>query len=59
MAVALTRVRRASIICLNVAFGAQTTLAYSENAVDNAGIWPMTDGSHPIGITLLGNYMAG
>jgi hypothetical protein len=40
----------------NVAFGAQTTLAYSENA---AGTMTLTDARHAAAIVLLGNYMAG
>jgi hypothetical protein len=43
----------------NVAFGAQTTLAYSENAAGTGGTLTVTDGRHAAAIALLGNYMAG
>ena len=43
----------------NIAFGAQMTLAYSENTADTAGALTPSDGRHAASIVLLGNYMAG
>ena len=43
----------------DIAFGAQTTLAYAANATDTGGTLTMTDGRHAAAIALLGNYMAG
>ena len=43
----------------NIAFGAQTTLAYSENSADTDGMLTVSDGRHAASIVLLGNYMAG
>ena len=43
----------------DIAFGAQTTLAYSKNAADTGGTLTATDGRHAAAIALLGNYMAG
>jgi hypothetical protein len=43
----------------NIAFGAQTTLAYAENAAGTGGILTVSDGRHAASIALLGNYMAG
>jgi hypothetical protein len=43
----------------DIAFGAQTTLAYSENGADTAGTLTVTDGRHAAAIALLGSYMAG
>ena len=43
----------------NIAFGAQTTLAYSENAAGAGGTLTVNDGRHAAAIALLGNYMAG
>ena len=43
----------------DIAFGAQTTLAYAANATDTGGTLTMTDGRHAAGIALLGNYIAG
>jgi hypothetical protein len=43
----------------NLAFGAQTTLAYAENAAGAGGMLTVTDGRHAASIALLGNYMAG
>jgi hypothetical protein len=41
----------------NIAFGAHTTLAYSENSpVPNLGV---TEGPYAAALALLGNYMAG
>jgi autotransporter passenger strand-loop-strand repeat protein len=42
----------------NIAFGAQTTLAYAENSADTGGTLTVTDGRHAAAIALLGNYMA-
>ena len=42
----------------NIAFGAQTTLAYSENAAGTGGTLTVNDGRHAASIALLGNYMA-
>jgi trimeric autotransporter adhesin len=44
---------------LNVAFGAQTTLAYAENAAGTGGTLTVTDGPQAAAIALLGSYMAG
>jgi Ca2+-binding RTX toxin-like protein len=43
----------------NIAFGAQTTLAHSQNSADTGGTLTVTDGRHAAAIALLGNYMAG
>jgi hypothetical protein len=43
----------------DIAFGAHTTLAYSQNAADAGGTLTVTDGRHAASIALLGNYMAG
>jgi hypothetical protein len=43
----------------NIAFGAQTTLAYAGNEADAGGTLTVTDGRHAAAIALLGNYMAG
>ena len=43
----------------DIAFGAQTTLAYAENGTGNGGTLTVTDGRHAATIALLGNYMAG
>jgi hypothetical protein len=43
----------------DIAFGAQTTLAYSENATGKGGTLTVSDGRHAASIALLGNYMAG
>ena len=43
----------------NIAFGAQTTLAYAENAVGTGGTLTVSDGRHAASIALLGNYIAG
>ena len=43
----------------NITFGAQTTLAYAENAADTGGTFTVADGRHTAAIALLGNYMAG
>ena len=43
----------------DIAFGAQTTLAYAANAAGPGGTLTMSDGRHAAAIALLGNYMAG
>lgn len=43
----------------NIAFGAQTTLAHSQNSADTGGTLTVTDGRHAAAIALLGNCMAG
>ena len=43
----------------DIAFGAQTTLAYAGNGADTGGTLTVTDGRHAAAIALLGNYMAG
>jgi hypothetical protein len=43
----------------DIAFGAQTTLAYSENAVGTGCTLTVSDGRHAASIALLGNYIAG
>ena len=50
---------RAGIDLPNVAFGAQTTLAYATNSGRTGGVLKVTDGHHAASIALLGNYMAG
>ena len=43
----------------DVTFGAQTTLAYAQNAAGAGGTLTVSDGRHAATIALLGNYMAG
>ena len=43
----------------DIAFGAHTTLAYTENAAGTGGTLTVSDGRHTAAIALLGNYMAG
>jgi hypothetical protein len=43
----------------NIAFGAQTTLAYAENTANTGGTLTASDGRHAASVALLGNYMAG
>ena len=43
----------------DIAFGAQTTLAYAQNAAGTGGTLTVSDGRHTAAIALLGNYMAG
>jgi hypothetical protein len=43
----------------DIAFGAQTTLAYAENRSEISGTLTLTDGRHATSVALLGNYMAG
>jgi hypothetical protein len=43
----------------NIAFGAHTTLAFSENAAGTGGTLTVSDGRHAASILLLGNYVAG
>ena len=50
---------RGGIDLPNIAFGAHTTLAYSENAAGTGGTLTVSDGRHAASIALLGNYMAG
>ena len=42
-----------------IGFGAQTTLAYSQNAASTGGTLTVTDGRQAAAIALLGSYMAG
>jgi len=50
---------RAGIDLPNIGFGAQTTLAYAENAAGTGGTLTVSDGRHAASIALLGNYIAG
>jgi fibronectin-binding autotransporter adhesin len=50
---------RAGIDLPDIAFGAQTTLAYAANAAGAGGTLTMGDGRQAAAIALLGNYMAG
>ena len=43
----------------DIAFGAQTTLAYSQNPTGAGGTLTVSDGRHTAAFALLGNYMAG
>jgi trimeric autotransporter adhesin len=43
----------------DIAFGAQTTLAYAANANGAGGTLTVSDGRHAASIALFGNYMAG
>jgi hypothetical protein len=43
----------------DIAFGAQTTLAYTANAAGAGGTLTVSDGRHAAAISLLGNYVAG
>jgi hypothetical protein len=43
----------------DIAFGAQTTLAYAVNAAGTGGTLTVSDGRHAASIALLGAYMAG
>ena len=43
----------------DIAFGAQTTLAYAANAYGTGGTLTVSDGRHAASIALLGTYMAG
>jgi hypothetical protein len=42
-----------------IAFGAQTTLAYTTNGANGGGTLTVGDGRHAASIALLGNYIAG
>jgi hypothetical protein len=42
----------------DISFWANTTLGYSPNAANNAGILSVSDGTHVANIALLGQYMA-
>jgi hypothetical protein len=50
---------RAGIDLPDIAFGAQTTLAYAANAAGAGGTLTIGDGRQAAAIALLGNYMAG
>lgn len=50
---------RGGIDLPNIAFGAHTALAYSQNNADTGGTLMVSDGRHAAAIALLGNYMAG
>ena len=50
--------RRTASIFQTSPFGAQTTLAYSENHTGIGGTLPVTDGRHAAAVAVLGNYMA-
>jgi hypothetical protein len=50
---------RGGIDLPNIAFGAHTTLAFSENAAGTGGTLTVSDGRHAASILLLGNYVAG
>jgi hypothetical protein len=50
---------RQSLDLPDIAFGAQTTLAYAANANGAGGTLTVSDGRHAASIALLGNYMAG
>ena len=56
---ALTADAHSGIDLPDIAFGAQTTLAYTENGARIGGTLTVTDGRHAAAIALLGNYMAG
>ncbi len=43
----------------NIAFGAQTTLAYSENTAGTGGTLTVSEGRHAAAIALIGSYIAG
>jgi hypothetical protein len=43
----------------NIAFGAQTTLAFAANATGTGSTLTVSDGRHAAAIALLGNYIAG
>jgi autotransporter passenger strand-loop-strand repeat protein len=42
-----------------IAFGARTTLGYTDNSTDTGGTLAISDGAHVASIALLGNYIAG
>jgi hypothetical protein len=42
----------------SIAFGAPTTLGYTENSTNSGGTLTISDGSHAASIALLGNYIA-
>ena len=50
---------RGGIDLPDIVFGAQTTLAYSQNAAGTGGTLTVSDGRHAAAIALIGNYMAG
>ena len=43
----------------DIAFGAQTTLAYAQNKAGTGGTLTVSDGRHAASIALFGNYIAG
>ena len=43
----------------NIAFGAQTTLAYAKHVAGAGGTLTVSDGRHTAAIALLGSYIAG
>jgi hypothetical protein len=43
----------------DIVFGANTTLAYAENAAGTGGTLTVSDGRHAAAVALLGNYIAG
>jgi len=43
----------------DIAFGAHTTLAYSQNAAGTGGTLTVSDGRHAASIALFGSYIAG
>jgi autotransporter passenger strand-loop-strand repeat protein len=50
---------RQGIDLADIAFGAQTTLVYAENAAGTGGTLTVSDGRHAASIALLGNFIAG
>jgi len=43
----------------DIAFGAQTTLAYAKHVADTGGTLTVSDGRHAASVALLGSYIAG
>ena len=43
----------------DIAFGAQTTLAYAKHVADAGGTLTVSDGRHAASVALLGSYIAG
>jgi hypothetical protein len=54
-----TALPRNGIDLPDIAFGAQTMLAYSENVAGTGGTLTVSDGRHAAANALLGNYIAG
>jgi hypothetical protein len=50
---------RNGIDLLDIAFGAQTTLAYAKHVADAGGTLTVSDGCHAASVALLGSYIAG